>query len=650
MYVRTPRSFRNTICVLAIALFWGGFAFAHDDLQISQVQLPGVFSRDLRREQAQPSPVIKFVTPRIGEGTNPNKPISIDRTAAPPLPLNNLSRQDVLPLPLPEQAASPPTYPINEPSEEVLRVLREGREFEKNLRWADALGVYETAIRAQQTHPLLQSRYRMARYHVDIARRARDNSYEKMLANTTLADTLAIYEQIVFWTQKKHVEIASYDDLFRYGIDDFAIALLDPGFLKNNGLTQDKDTIAGFIIKVQRTAGGWMIRNNTDLKNGTLKIAEMAQLELGLRPTAVVMEFACGAANSLDTVSAYLTLNQLNDTNGSINGNFVGIGVELDSDPESLIILKVFEGSPAASAGLKAGDRIISVDGKATKGLSTDVSADFLQGDAGISVKLLAQSKNEPPRSLEITRQIVHYSSVEDVHMLNDTVGYAKLSSFQTQTREELEAALWKLHGQGMQCFVLDLRRNPGGLLRVSVDVANMFIEDGLILRTRSRGGRLETPYSATREGTWKVPLVVLIDEESASAAEIFAGAMKDHRRAVIVGEKSYGKGTVQAIYELKGLKDNNPVAGFRLTVEKFYSPKGLPFNGIGIEPDVRAIEDEIYTVARPIDGQLPPKAIASRRPVAIGSSPNDPCIRKAIETAERIMTANRPEPTLGSL
>jgi carboxyl-terminal processing protease len=177
-------------------------------------------------------------------------------------------------------------------------------------------------------------------------------------------------------------------------------------------------------------------------------------------------------------------------------------------------------------------------------------------------------------------------------------VGYMRLTCFQKTTRRDLEAALWKLNREGMRSLIIDLRGNPGGLLISSVDVADLFLTQGVIVSTHGRIAQEDSTYMAHEEGTWRVPLTLIIDQESASAAEIFSGAIHDQHRGTVVGARSFGKGSVQGIFQLEGTE-----AGLRLTTAKFYSPTGKPYSRVGVEPDVI-----VHQTARPVNGHVAPK------------------------------------------
>jgi len=277
------------------------------------------------------------------------------------------------------------------------------------------------------------------------------------------------------------------------------------------------------------------------------------------------------------------------------------------------------------------------VDGTTTQGRDTDSGANLLQGSEGTVVHLEIRSDGLGQRSREvaITRRQIEVPSVEDVRMLNDRLGYIKLTGFQSKTGLELTKALHDLTRQGMQCLVLDLRRNGGGLFQAGIEVANMFISQGAIVRTQGRDRGLDSPYMATGWDTWNVPLIVLIDEESASAAEIVAGAIRDHDRGVLIGRRTYGKGTVQQILPVRTGMTGNVQSGVKLTVEKFYSPLGWSYSGIGVTPHITVQEEESrrFTLARPWEGRLP---LTLPRPVT--SDLTDPFIQEALKISQSLL------------
>jgi carboxyl-terminal processing protease len=212
------------------------------------------------------------------------------------------------------------------------------------------------------------------------------------------------------------------------------------------------------------------------------------------------------------------------------------------------------------------------------------------------------------------------------------------LTSFQSKTGLELTKALHELNQQGMKCLVLDLRRNPGGLFQVGIEVADMFISQGAIVRTQGRDRGLDSPYMATGRDTWNVPLIVLIDEESASAAEIVAGGIRDHDRGTLIGRRTYGKGTVQQILPVRTGASGNVQSGIKLTVEKFYSPLGWSYSGVGVTPHITVREEEgqRITLARPLAGRLPLLR-------SISSNLDDPFIQEAIKTSQSLVPSPLP-------
>jgi len=460
------------------------------------------------------------------------------------------------------------------------------------------MAYYEEAIRQFPEEPSLHRRFDFTRLHYDLARRYNDRSFRGLVERLTMSEAMDLYAEILVKIQAHYVEAPNFKELVERGTNDLEIALTEPAFLAACRAV-DGRKIEAFRQELRRTLGPRVIQNRHDACDAASLAARLADQWLGIAPVRVVLEYACGATNTLDPYSTYLTPDQLNEVYAQIEGNFVGLGVELKPHRDTLMVLRVITGSPAERAGIRPGDRIVAVDGRQTKDVSTERAANLLQGPAGTSVQLTLADAAGQTRSVTVGRQRVEVPSVDDVQILDRSqgVGYLKLTCFQKTTAHDLDAALWTLYQDGMRSLIIDVRGNPGGLLVAAVEVADRFLERGVIVSTRGRNAQEDLTYSAHEAGTWRVPLVVVVDQDSASAAEIFAGAIRDHHRGTIVGVRSFGKGSVQGIFPLE---ETN--AGVRLTTAKFYSPSGRPYNNLGVEPDV-----VVQIAARPIDGQLPP-------------------------------------------
>jgi len=490
-------------------------------------------------------------------------------------------------------AISIPNY-----SAEIGELLRRGRQLEIEQRWGEAFSHYEDAVRQFPLDDSLQRRFDFTRLHYDLGRRYADRSFRESVATLPLDAALNLYANVLLKIESHYVQVPHWKELIERGTNNLEMALSEPVFLEQNLPGADRAAVDGFRRELRGALGPRVITTRRGAREAVAAAAALGRQRLNLSQTAVVLEYLCGATNALDHYSTYLTPDQLNEVYAQIEGNFVGLGIELKSKDGQLMIVRVIPGSPAQEAGIRAADRITMVDGQSTAGLSTDQAAVLLQGEIGSVVRLQVVAAGGLPRQLTVRRRRVDVPSVDREEILDDQDGiaYLKLVCFQKTTCNDLDEALWKLHRQGMRSLIIDLRGNPGGLLVTSVEVVDKFVDRGIIVSTRGRDARENFTYSAHATGTWQMPLVVLIDRNSASAAEIFAGAIRDHRRGTIIGTRSYGKGSVQGIFPLEVTS-----AGVRLTTAKFYSPAGRPYSRIGVEPNV-----VVRLAAKPVDGSLP--------------------------------------------
>jgi carboxyl-terminal processing protease len=291
-----------------------------------------------------------------------------------------------------------------------------------------------------------------------------------------------------------------------------------------------------------------------------------------------------GMLEDLDPHSAYFSEAEWGQFRKQIEGSFTGIGVSITIDPETrrLKVLAPLPGSPAYAAGILPGDTILEIDGKATEGLSHDKAVEAIQGRPGTQVTLsVLHPKIDKPVPLTLTRAIIELPSVlGDVRKPDDSwdflldkdskIGYVRITNFIQNTAADVKKALTELTAQGMRGLILDLRDDPGGLLSAAVEVSDLFLDEGKIVTTKGRNQRDKT-YEAEEEGTFKgFPMAVLVNQHSASASEIVAAALQDHKRAVVVGQRSFGKGSVQNILPL-----DNGQSILKLTVATYWRPSG---------------------------------------------------------------------------
>lgn len=469
-------------------------------------------------------------------------------------------------------------------STEAKAALDHGLILERDRRWGEALQYYEEAVKHHPNRRELEERLVMARSHYDVTRRYGDDSYVRSLATMTDREALKILAEVLEKVDTHYVNNPNWTDVVRRGTLSLEVALSEETFRQRHLAGVSAEALQRFRQEFFKTAATLGPRDAKQASDCAAWAGKAAQQRLGISPAAVIMEYLCGAVASLDEYSSYLTSAQLEEVFSQIEGNFVGLGVELKSEEHALLVVNVITGGPAEKGGLKAGDRITSVEGQPLTILNPDTAADMLRGEEGTQVTVLVQTDNSTPRPLVLTRQRVEVPCVEGVKIIDpqNGVGYLKLNSFQKTTPRDVDAALWKLHREGMKSVIMDLRGNPGGLLNAAVELADKFIYDGAIVSTRGRNPREDYSYTAHTVGTWRVPLVVLIDGDSASASEIFAGAIRDRHRGLVVGERSYGKGSVQGIFPL-----NSSKGGVRLTTAKFFSPSGQAIARNGVTPDV---------------------------------------------------------------
>ncbi|MBU0759572.1 MAG: S41 family peptidase [Candidatus Omnitrophica bacterium] len=291
-----------------------------------------------------------------------------------------------------------------------------------------------------------------------------------------------------------------------------------------------------------------------------------------------------GMLSSLDPYSQFMDPDTYNEMKIETEGEFGGIGIEITIQDDLLTIITPIDDTPAFEAGLKAGDKIVKIEGEITRDLTLIDAVKKLRGKPGTQVNITILRESEKKLlDFSITRSVIKLESIKKAEIIESGIGYIRLSEFQEKTQRDLEESLRKLEMEGMKALILDLRNNPGGLLDSAVDVAGKFLEEGQVVV--STKGRVENQNlvfkSKNKNRHLDYPLLVLVNGGSASASEIVAGAMQDLGRGLIMGTKSFGKGSVQTVVPMS---DGSAV---RLTTSKYFTPNGCSIHGEGITPDI---------------------------------------------------------------
>jgi len=342
-----------------------------------------------------------------------------------------------------------------------------------------------------------------------------------------------------------------------------------------------------------------------------------------VRDDALLSGAIRGMLRELDPFSDYFDTEEYAQFKKRASGHFVGIGVEVSIVGGYLTVISPIEDTPAFAAGLRSGDRILEVDGHSTQDFTLSEAVARISGEAGTTVRLKIWSLgDDEPHDVTITRGLVTLTSVKGHRRRPDNswdymvdppagIGYVRLTAFDENTREQLDRALQALYPQGLRALIIDLRDNPGGLLKTAVGIADRFLNEGVIVSTKGRAADEEV-WSATPSDDypWELPIAILINNGSASAAEILAGALRDHGKAVLVGQTTFGKGSVQRLFEM-----NEGKRAIKLTTAYYYLPRGERIHKVGVKPDfeVRLTPEEQRSLSP--EAQLPATTRAATEP-----------------------------------
>ena len=423
--------------------------------------------------------------------------------------------------------------------------------------------------------------------------------------------------------------VASIGAVFLFGLhQDVSVAAAAPNAPANNAETYAQLKLFGDVFE--------LVRGDYVDKVGNEKLVEGA---------------INGMLTALDPHSNYLNAKDFDDMKVQTRGEFGGLGIEVSMDNGLVKVVSPIDDTPAAKAGLKPGDLITKIDGAPVHGMTLPQAVEKMRGPVNSDITLTINRKGRTPFDVKITRAIIRIRSVRS-HLIGKDIGYVRITSFTEQTDVGLNKAMAKLKKEAdnkLKGVVLDLRNNPGGLLDQAVSVADAFLNDGEIVSTRGRRADDAQRYNAQPgDITGGLPMAVLINGGSASASEIVAGALKDHHRAVLLGTRSFGKGSVQTIIPLDGH------GAMRLTTARYYTPSGRSIQRLGIEPDIIVPAAKIEHAAKKTeataqaDNGKPEKAKSSDATVPEGSidasligTPDDYQLARAVDMLRGIALFN---------
>jgi carboxyl-terminal processing protease len=481
---------------------------------------------------------------------------------------------------------------------------------EKENKWAQACRIYADILK--QFRDDAESRQGLQRCfrHEQQLRRHQDPSYFKQIQALDYADAVSLYKIMLAGLQDHYVERPSPDVLFKQGLEEFRFALehrvLDK-YLPSRLSDRQKDEVrVRFLAALAR----WEQRPVLTIDDAEKLVREVAMAAqhpirsggLDLTTNLVVMEFACGACTALDEYTFYLTPGQLRALANSVKRRkVVGVGIELTIRDDKLVITRILAGSPAEKERLKPEDQITRIDKRIATDLTATAAMGLLKGPAGTTVELEVITDGMQARLVTLKRQRFTLRSVEagwlvekpDMEMEKPPeIGYIQIFQFQKTTPQELDTALVYLRDGGLRGLILDLRGNPGGSFEAAVDCARRFLSSGVIVITKTHDAKPTRHLVKNGSGVpclaKDIPIVILVDGDTASAAEVLAGALKDQERATLVGQTTFGKMCSQQLLQLAVIKGGALLGGIRVTVARFYSPKGQPYSGQGVAPHVQ--------------------------------------------------------------
>jgi carboxyl-terminal processing protease len=498
---------------------------------------------------------------------------------------------------LPSGATTPAW--VDHVSNDELR--RQAQQREQDGGWLAAAELYaELAKREPNQAAKWLAKQLTCRRQDRISRRYYSPHVRQQLLTLRLEEVLGLYEEILGKVHHHAVEEISAEQYFHHGFANFELALRNPAYravLFPQAIRED--ALADYLVGLRQQYQNLPLPNRKQAIREVRTLALNLEQDWGANPTAVVLEFAYASAEAVDEYTEYLPPELVQLMHRAERADVASVGLGFYVLQGLLWVSSVQADSPAAQAGLTQNDLILAIDGIPTQAMTLEEAEWRLLGIEGTPVTLEVTSQvGEASRQIKLSRQKLPTRSVSG-KILDAKVGIGliHIGWFQDSTPEEFDQVYAKLQGQGIRGIILDLRGNPGGLLHAALQVADRFIPEGILTTTRGRSPGASMVYRAQDQQQIPLPTVVLVDPETASAAEVLAGALRDHRRGFLVGQKTFGKGCMQVVFSLRpGL------GAVRITTAKWHTPTDLHIGGKGLLPDLLVEENADNTA----DAQQP--------------------------------------------
>jgi carboxyl-terminal processing protease len=485
-----------------------------------------------------------------------------------------------------------PLYAL--PEKEIRLAVELAEKYEAQGNWKEARDLYELLLSQKDPGLKIRDRYHNAQRRLWQTRRHEDTSYRKEVLSIEYGQAVRIYNVISNTLLDASIEKKKIDStkLFKKGLEELDAALANPEFRRHHIPAAKHGDIDAFRAAMKKTWGGMDKLSRKEAAKQIGEIAMAAEVALDLSATVVAMEFACGACYAIDDYTAYLTPNQLRELTRSLSRTeVIDVGLTLEIRDNRIVIHEVAMDSQAKGF-VEPFDQIISVDKKPVVDLPLQTVKDMLKGAAGslVEIEVLTPGKTES-RFLRLQRRRLLILGINNYPaQANSAYWHLDINNgFTDTTVQEVDSALKEMaHPQrGVKGLILDLRGNGGGVFDSAIDTARRFLPTGIITSTQHQNPALNRVYQAKNPKAFAVPMVVLVDGDTASAAEVLAGALKDNGRATLIGQTTFGKGCTQTVLELPKVGGGVPTGGMRLTVARFFSPKGEPYSGRGVIPHI---------------------------------------------------------------